>query len=89
LRRAYLPVVRLAFTWDGRRREKSLRLGEPGAETAYAPGQLEIYVAGRLRTRIRSAAETNTRGPADQAIGLCLMAGGIAWLICFAVILAA
>ncbi len=42
----------------------------PGAQTAYMPGQpLEIYVAGRLRTRIRSAAEPNARGPVGQSSG--------------------
>ena len=89
-RRDRPPEVRLAFTLDGRRRERTLRLGEPGAQAAYTPGQpVEIYVAGRLRTRIRSAAEANARGTADRVLGLCLMAGGIAWLIFFAVLLAA
>jgi hypothetical protein len=54
------------------------------------PGQpLEIYVAGRLRTRIRSAAEPNARGPAGQLLGPYMMLGGIMWLIYFTITLAA
>ena len=88
-RRAYLPAVRLAFTLDGRRREKTLRLAGPGAETAYAPGQpVGIYVAGRLRIRIRSAVATNERGPADRVLGMCLMFAGFVSLVYFAVTLA-
>jgi hypothetical protein len=88
-RRAIPPMVRLAFTLDGRRREKTLRLAGTGAETAYTPGQpVEIYVAGRLRTRIRSAAEPNERGPTDRVLGMCLMFAGFVSLIYFAVALA-
>ena len=88
-RRAIPPAVRLAFTLDGRHHEKTLRLGEPGAETGYAPGQrVEIYVAGRRRTRIRTVTDPNARGPSDRALGWCLGLGGIAWLIYVTVALA-
>jgi hypothetical protein len=89
IQRPYLPTVRLAFTLDGRELEKTLRLREPGAETAYEPGQkLEIYVARRLRTRIRSASEPNVHGPFEQTFGPCLILAGVIWLVFFNVALA-
>ncbi len=88
-RRVILPTVRLAFTLDGRHQEKTLRLREPGAEAGYAPGQrVEIYVAGRRWTRICSATEPNARGPSDQALGACMVLGGIVWLSYVALTLA-
>jgi len=87
--RPYPPTVRLAFALHGRHLEKTLQLSEPGAETAYLPGQeLEIYVARRLRTRIRTAAEPNLHGSFEQALGACLILAGIIWLSLFNIALA-
>jgi Protein of unknown function (DUF3592) len=84
--RHYPPSVRLAFTLDGRRREMTLRLAEPGAETGYQAGQqLTIYVGGRLRIRIRTDAEANAHGDFERLLGACLVLGGIAWLVAYAV----
>ena len=84
--RPYAPAVRLAFTLVGRRREKTLRLAEPGTETGYQVGQqLDIYVGGRLRTRIRTQAEANAHGDFEQLIGICLALGGIGWLVVYAI----
>jgi hypothetical protein len=83
--RPYRSSVRLAFTFEGRRREMTLRLAGPGAETGYQAGQqLTIYVGGRLRTRIRTAAEANAHGDFEQVLGACLMLGGMAWLVAYA-----
>ena len=85
--RPYPATVRLAFTLDGRRLEKILRLAEPGAETGYQAGQpVVIYVGGRLRTRIRSDAEPNAHGPFERALGLCLAIGVIGWFAVFALL---
>jgi hypothetical protein len=84
--RHYPPSLRLAFTLDGRRREMTLRLAGPGAETGYQAGQqLDIYVGGRLRTRIRTDAEANAHGDFEQLLGACLVLGGIGWLVAYAV----
>ena len=83
--RPYPATVRLAFTLDGRRLEKILRLAEPGAETGYQVGQpVVIYVGGRLRTRIRSDAEPNAHGPFERVLGFCLAVAGIGWFVVFA-----
>src|SRR5579859_6551979 len=82
--RPYPATVRLAFTLDGRRLEKNLRLAEPGAETGYQVGQpVVIYVGGRLRTTIRSDAEPNAHGPFERVLGLCLAIAAIGWLVVF------
>ena len=46
--RHYPPSLRLAFTLDGRRREMTLRLAEPGAETGYAHGDFEQLLGACL-----------------------------------------
>jgi hypothetical protein len=89
-RRYIPPTVRLAFSMDGHPHEKTLRLAELGAETGYTVGQrLDIYVAKRLGTRIRSSAEANAHGYTDQVLGACMGLGGLAWIIMVTVMLAA
>jgi hypothetical protein len=80
--RTYPATVRLAFTLDERQREKTLRLAEFGAKVGYEVGQpVDLYVAGRLRTRIRSAGEVNAHGEFERALGACFALAGIAVII--------
>jgi hypothetical protein len=80
--RPYPPAVRLAFRLDGRHMERTLRLAEPAAQTGYQAGQeLEIYVGGRLRTRIRSQSEANEHGDFERVLGICLAFAGLFWIV--------
>jgi hypothetical protein len=41
---------------------------------------MEIYVRGRLRTRIRSESEANEHGDFERVLGICLASAGLLWI---------
>jgi len=89
IQRPYSPTVRLAFTLYGRELEKTLRLAEPGAEAGYEAGQqVDIYVGGRLRMRIRSDSEPNEHGDFEQVLGICFAFGGLLWIVFSSIVFA-